>query len=70
QNWDDIKFAGRIANFINSKRGKEITQRALLRHFSNRRKEDLKRIQGILIASWQIEIKPVKRSIVYHRLKK
>jgi len=66
QNWDDLKFAQKTANFINLCPGKKITQRALLRHFSNKRKEDLERIQGYLKTNWQIEIKPIKRSIVYY----
>lgn len=65
RNWDDLKFAQRVVNFINSRPNKRVSQRELLRRFSNKCKEDLERIQDSLKINWQIEIKPVKRSIVY-----
>jgi len=48
KNWQDLKFAQRVANFIHSQHKKQISQRDLLRHFSNKRKEDLERIHDHL----------------------
>lgn len=73
RNWDDLKLAQQVADLINSKPDKKITQRELQRSLSSKKRririKDFKRIQNYLEANFGIEIKPGKRSIIYRWLK-
>lgn len=44
--WGKLPFAQRVGRFIQKQPGKQITQRDLLRHFSDKREGDLAEIQG------------------------
>jgi hypothetical protein len=43
---EDVKFARRVSDFVRSK--KQVSQRQLLRHFSNKREEDIVRLLTLL----------------------
>jgi len=55
--WQDLKFAQRVADFIYSLPDKLISQRDLLRHFSNKRKEDFERIHDYLKLNYRINFR-------------
>jgi len=59
---EDIKLAGRVSNFIKSK--KVVSQRELLRHFSNKKLDDILRLL-ILLRMAGIERKKEGRRFVF-----
>lgn len=54
---EDSLFAYKVAEFVFKKPPWEVTQRELLRHFSNKRKDDLTRIRGRLEITYRIYVK-------------
>jgi len=64
-NWASMRFAQCVGRFIHAQPKKRITQRMLLRHFSNKRKKDLAEIYSTLVNNFRIRAKRHGKSIVY-----
>jgi len=56
-NWEDIIFAPKVADFIHSQPKRQISQWTLLRHFSNKRKEDFERLHDHLKINYGINFR-------------
>lgn len=54
--WERLRFAQRVADFVKSKPGRKANHREILRHFSNKRKSDIKNISWLLCGNYQIRI--------------
>jgi len=73
KNWGDLRLAQRVANFIHSLPEKRISQRDLLRHFSNKRINNLKEIHDYLKFNFRINLKKEgyrNKTTVYYVVKK
>lgn len=66
KNWESFKFTQRVSEFIYSQTKNQITQRELLRHFSNKRKEDLIRVQDWLRINYGVNIRSKGKSVIYY----
>jgi len=55
QNWGDLKFAQKVADFIYSQHKEEVPQQLVLRKFNNYRESDLERVRGILKINYNID---------------
>jgi len=58
RNWQDLRFAQRVADFIHSKSEKEISQHILLKRFSKNKELDFQRIRDILKLNYNIDFHP------------
>jgi hypothetical protein len=70
ENWKNLEFAQRIADFIYSQPRKKVARRDLLRHFSNKRKDDLEDLHDWLKVNYGIIFKKEKKSMGYYRTMK
>jgi hypothetical protein len=65
KNWGTLCFAQHVADFINSRPGRRASFREVLRHFSNKRKEDIESISGFLQWNYQLHLRKGRRSCFF-----
>ncbi len=65
KNWGPLCFAQHVADFINSRPGRRASFREVLRHFSNKRKEDIEIVSGILQWNYQLHLRKEGRSCFF-----
>jgi hypothetical protein len=74
RNWKDLKFAQIVVDFIYSQPKKEASRYVLLKHFSNKRKDDIVRIHNILELNYGIQFKDKQgyrgKSTIYYSFMK
>ena len=61
-NLESLRFAQRVADFIYSQPNRQVSQRGLLRHFSNKKAKHLEEVQKILKLNYGIKIKKGRNS--------
>jgi len=67
-NLESLRFAQRVADFIHSQPNKQVSQRDLLRHFSNKRAKDLEEVQKILKLNYGIKTRKGRnnKTVIYY----
>ncbi len=67
--WQDFKFAKKVADFIHSQPKRQISRWTMLRHFSNKRKENFERIHDHLKINYRIHFRKEgyrNKTIIYY----